>query len=104
LKLVLLDPIPPCAVLETGHNQFCFAGCIWIKKFQTESDNFILEIWNCGGLVKSHNLTDLEIHGPVYFDDELGCLTINNSGNKLAYIAEEKRPKSRPFFKASSGK
>ena len=60
---------------------------------------FILERWTSEGLEKSYNLTDLDLHGPVYFDAEFGSLVVNKSGTKLAYIAEEKRPKSVPFFK-----
>jgi acylaminoacyl-peptidase len=60
---------------------------------------FILESWNSDGLQKSFNLSDLDLHGPVYFDQEFGSLAVNKSGTKLAYIAEEKRPKKKSFFK-----
>ena len=60
---------------------------------------FILEIWSHDGLVKSFNLSDLDLHGPVYFDEEFGSIVINRSGTKLAYIAELKRPKSKSYFK-----
>ncbi len=63
---------------------------------------FILERWTSDGLEKSYNLTDLDLHGPVYFDSEFGSLVVNKSGTKLAYIAEEKRPKSVPFFKKNA--
>ena len=50
-------------------------------------------------MVRSINLSDIDAHGEVYLDGELGGLAINRQGTKLVYIAEEKRPKSTPFFK-----
>ena len=64
-----------------------------------ESFEFILELWKPNQMLKSINLTDLEVHGDVYLDGELGGVSLNQQGTKLAYIAEEKRPKSKPFFK-----
>ena len=64
----------------------------------------MLEVWNGNGISKSFNLTDLDLHGPVYFDEYLGCLTINKSGTVVAYIAEEKRTKETPFFKTQKSK
>ena len=55
-------------------------------------------------MLKSINLTDLNAHGEVYFDGELGSVAINQQGTKVAYIAEEKRPKSEPFFKGFGAK
>ena len=65
---------------------------------------FILEIWKPTHLLKSVNLTDLNAHGEVYLDGELGSVAINQQGTKVAYIAEEKRPKSEPFFKGYGAK
>ena len=48
--------------------------------------------------MKTINLSDVNVHGMVYFDNELGGMVLNPSGNKLAYIAEEKKPKNAPFF------
>ena len=49
----------------------------------------------------SINLTDLDLHGIVYYDHEFGSLVINPSGNKVAYIAEKKKDKNVPFFPTS---
>ena len=64
-----------------------------------DEPQFILEIWKPNQLLRSINLTEIDAHGEVYLDGELGGLAINRQGTKLAYIAEEKRPKSTPFFK-----
>lgn len=66
----------------------------------TESNsNQILEVWIDHALDKVYNLTQLDLHGPVYFDNQFGGLSINKSADKVAYIAELKRPKSSSFFK-----
>ena len=69
------------------------------KAGNKEEAQFILEVWKPNGLLKSVNLTEMDAHGDVYMDAELGSLSINHEGTKLAYVAEEKRPKSEPFFK-----
>ena len=55
-------------------------------------------------MVKSVNLSDINAHGDVYMDAELGSVAINQQGTKVAYIAEEKRPKSDPFLKGYGGR
>ena len=45
---------------------------------------------------QSINLTDLDVHGKVYMDQEFGgrvCVL----GNKVAYVAEAKDKKNTPF-------
>ena len=69
------------------------------KAGNKEEAQFILEVWKPNRLLKSVNLTEMDAHGDVYMDAELGSLAINQKGTKLAYVAEEKRPKSEPFFK-----
>jgi len=69
------------------------------KAGNKEEAQFILEVWKPNRLLKSVNLTEMDAHGDVYMDAELGSLSINHEGTKLAYVAEEKRPKSEPFFK-----
>ena len=64
-----------------------------------DETQYILEVWKPNNLLNSINLTELDAHGDVYLDSELGSLSINSQGTKIAYIAEEKRPKSEPFFK-----
>ena len=63
------------------------------------SAEFILEVWNNEGIVKAVNLNDLDAHGDVYLDDQLGSVVIDSTGQKIAYIAEEKRPKPSAFTK-----
>ena len=46
----------------------------------------------------SFNLNELDIHGDVYFDAELGGITANLEGTLIAYIAEKKKPKNYDFF------
>ena len=70
-----------------------------ILKDKKDEPNFVLDIWNPNQLLRSINLTEIDAHGEVYLDGELGGLAINRQGTKLAYIAEEKRPKNTPFFK-----
>ena len=48
--------------------------------------------------MKTINLSDVDAHGMVYFDNELGGMVLNPSGTKVAYIAEAKKPKNSPFF------
>ena len=61
-------------------------------------DVTILEVWTSENLIKTLNLTDLDQHGMVYFDNELGSCVLNNSKTKVAYIAEAKKAKNVPFF------
>ena len=69
------------------------------KAGNKEEAQFILEVWKPNRLLRSVNLTEMDVHGDVYMDAELGSLSINHNGPKIAYVAEEKRPKSEPFFK-----
>jgi hypothetical protein len=44
-------------------------------------------------------LTELDLHGPVYFDNQFGSLALDPIGQKVAFVAEKKRPNASPFFK-----
>uniref|UniRef100_A0A8D0G1R4 Acylamino-acid-releasing enzyme n=1 Tax=Sphenodon punctatus TaxID=8508 RepID=A0A8D0G1R4_SPHPU len=57
-----------------------------------------LEVWEKNRKVKSIELTALEKHGPVYEDDQFGCLAWSHSETHLLYVAEKKRPKAESFF------
>ena len=64
-----------------------------------------MEIWSnwfgCNGtsvLEKSINLTERNLHGPIYFDNNFKGFSLDPTGNKLAFIAEKKREKSSGFF------
>ena len=69
-----------------------------------EDSQFVLEVWKPSNMVKSVNLSDINAHGDVYMDAELGSVAVNQQGTKVAYIAEEKRPKSDPFLEGYGGR
>ena len=69
-----------------------------------DESQFVLEIWKPTNMVKSINLSEINAHGDVYMDAELGSVAINRQGTKVAYIAEEKRQKSDSFFKSYGAK
>ena len=57
-----------------------------------------MEIWSnwfgCNGtsvLEKSINLTERNLHGPIYFDNNFKGFSLDPTGTKLAFIAEKKR-------------
>ncbi len=62
----------------------------------------VMHIFKSGILWKEFNLTELDLHGSVYNDEELGGLAINENGSKIAFIAEKKEPKAKPFFKTTN--
>ena len=64
-------------------------------------DTELLEFFDNGHIEKTINLSDLDLHGIVYYDQEFGGLVMNPSGSKVAYIAEMKKEKNTPFFPAS---
>ena len=62
-----------------------------------------LTVYNVNTLYRrSVNLTDLDLHGAAYFDQELGGIAINRQRTKAAFIAEAKKPKNKPFMKAKA--
>ena len=69
------------------------------KQKGSSEDEFILDVWKGDGVFQTINLSDFGAHGPVYFDDEFGSLALDPSGSKVAFIAEENRPKSQAFTK-----
>lgn len=90
--------------MNGGLGFFDLAPFSWwqIQKSKNEkgSDLEILYIYSKeGSLLHTFNLTDLDLHGSVYFDAELGGIAINENSDKIAYIAEKKTPKSSPFLK-----
>ena len=82
---------------------------MWSKNGATEvrlvrkTNSTNAEIWIANKLEKSFNLNDFNVHSQVYFDKYFGCLSIDPSGDKIAYIAEKKRPKTSSFFKPQNG-
>ena len=72
--------------------------CISKQKNEKGDDVTMLEIWSNENICQMINLTELDLHGMVYFDNELGGLVLNPSGTKAAFIAEAKKAKNEPFF------
>ncbi|XP_069500275.1 acylamino-acid-releasing enzyme-like isoform X2 [Ambystoma mexicanum] len=73
------------------------AGC---KEDQKE----FLEIWSGSRKIKNVNLTALNKHGPVYTDDQFGCLEWSHAGNRILYVAEKKIPATESYFETTPPK
>lgn len=73
-------------------------GKISQEKILQTNDSQYLEVWSDSGLEKVYNLGDLDLHGTVYFDSELGSMELNQSETILAYVAEKKMKKPESFF------
>ncbi|XP_023241575.1 acylamino-acid-releasing enzyme-like [Centruroides sculpturatus] len=54
--------------------------------------------------MKTIDVQDIEVHGKLYDDTEFGCLEWSHSEDRLLYIAEEKKTKSKSFFKQKHNK
>ncbi|CAB3371146.1 Hypothetical predicted protein [Cloeon dipterum] len=57
-----------------------------------------LEIWNESLLILNCNLSSLDVHGSVCNEADFSSLVWSPSGDRIAYIAEQKVPKSDPFL------
>ncbi|CAL8125984.1 unnamed protein product [Orchesella dallaii] len=66
------------------------------------SETEYLQIWSDSTLLKTFSLGDLDIHKAVYTSSGVWgwgtTMTWNESENKLAYLAEKKIPKAKPFY------
>lgn len=59
----------------------------------------ILEIWNEHTLTKAYDLSELDKHKNVHTSGFFGTTMVwNESAEKLAYLAEKKVAKAKPFF------
>ncbi|VVC32928.1 Peptidase S9, prolyl oligopeptidase, catalytic domain,Alpha/Beta hydrolase fold [Cinara cedri] len=58
-----------------------------------------LEVWADCCLIKTYDLSALDVHGKIYADVEFETLQWSPDETKILYIAEKKVPKSEPFFK-----
>ncbi|XP_043598877.1 acylamino-acid-releasing enzyme-like isoform X3 [Bombus pyrosoma] len=58
-----------------------------------------IEIWSRQGLVKSYDLSALDMHGDVYADSEFSSFQWSPDKTKILYIAEKKQSESEPFYK-----
>ncbi|XP_065171238.1 acylamino-acid-releasing enzyme-like [Atheta coriaria] len=68
------------------------------QKDQKESAQY-LEIWNETSLIRSVDLTALDLHAKVYTDDEFGSFKWSPVGGKILYVAEKRVPKIDPLHK-----
>lgn len=57
-----------------------------------------MEICTRENINKTLNLSEQDQHGSIYFDSELGGISLNPSNTKVAFIAEAKKAKNVPFF------
>lgn len=90
-------PLSPGLGLEAqcGQRRVLIHKCTNDQKNEVQ----VLRVFDGPVLVQSLNLTDRDVHGDVYMDQELGGLTLDATGERVAFIAEMKPPTSRPFFK-----
>ncbi|CAL8118008.1 unnamed protein product [Orchesella dallaii] len=62
-----------------------------------------LQIWSENTLLKTYNLGELDLHKSVYTSAGWGItMAWNKSENKLAYLAEKKVPKPKPFYSTAT--
>ena len=81
-------------------------GGVRVELLKTKSEKGdeieVVRVFRGGRMAKSVNLTDLDLHGKVYFDEEFGGLSISPDLRAAAFVAEEKKPKNRPYLKATA--
>lgn len=58
-----------------------------------------IEIWNQNSKIKTIDVQEIEVHGKIYDDGKFGCLEWSHNEDRLLYIAEQKKVKSKSFFK-----
>lgn len=59
----------------------------------------VLQIWSEKTLLKSYDLSELDKHKNVYTSGFFGTTMVwDQSAQKLAYLAEKKVAKAKPFF------
>ncbi|XP_023024331.2 acylamino-acid-releasing enzyme [Leptinotarsa decemlineata] len=68
-----------------------------------ENDNKqFLEIWQNNNVVRTVDLSALDVHGSVYSDVEFSSFEWSPDENKILYVAEKKQAKSESFYKRKS--
>ena len=77
-----------------------------IEVFKTKNekgdDIEVIHVFRDGRMERSVNLSDHDLHGKVYFDDEFGCLSVSPDLKTVVFVAEEKKETNRPYLKAKS--
>ena len=77
-----------------------------VELFKTKNEKGdeieVIHVFRGGRMEKSVNLTDYDIHGKVYFDEEFGCLSVSPDLKTVVFVAEEKKETNRPYLKAKS--
>ncbi|XP_076266303.1 acylamino-acid-releasing enzyme-like isoform X2 [Rhynchophorus ferrugineus] len=65
---------------------------------ENDSKQF-LEIWQHHSILRTVDLSSLDIHGNIYTDAEFCTFDFSPDEKRLLYIAEKKNPKNEPFYK-----
>ncbi|XP_065206141.1 acylamino-acid-releasing enzyme-like [Planococcus citri] len=61
-----------------------------------------LEIWSKERSIATFDLTALDLHGAVYTDYPFCSISWSAQEDKVIYIAEQKKPKTSPFYEQKS--
>ena len=77
-----------------------------VSKAKNEKGDEIetIHVFRGGRMERSINLTDHDLHGKVYFDEQFGCLSVSPDLKKVVFVAEEKKKANRPYLKVKVGK
>jgi hypothetical protein len=96
----------PCKTpyLEATRNNVMVKILKGSKVGSSTDEIFSLHVFKGGFLQKVLNLSDCDLHGAVYMDSELGCLALNSDASLVAFVAEAKKEKTKPFFSATPKK
>ncbi|TRY64188.1 hypothetical protein TCAL_10786 [Tigriopus californicus] len=84
-----------CLEARCGQRRVIIQKCANDEKKEV----WILRVFDRTLLVQSLNLSDRNLHGDVYLDATLGGITLDATGERVAFIAELKAPEGKPFFK-----
>ena len=76
-----------------------------VSKAKNEKGDEIetIHVFRGGRMERSINLTDHDLHGKVYFDEQFGCLSVSPDLKKVVFVAEEKKKANRPYLKVKAG-
>ncbi|XP_067934647.1 acylamino-acid-releasing enzyme-like [Watersipora subatra] len=93
-------------VLSPSKNKTALVRKHVAKDDKTGDEKWFIEIWSQKGFCeKIFDVTSYEKHGPIYGNDKaFGSLSWSWQEDKIAYVAEKKKPKSRSYFVESKKK
>ena len=69
-----------------------------VRAPKTAEDVQNIELWRAGGLQKTFNLKEADLHGKIYTDGEFGSLRLSTDLASLLYVAEVKKTKNVSFL------